>query len=349
MSVINQMLRDLDARTAQGDVPTPRPAVESRALKWPTAGVGLVLGLLLVVAAGIYWLLPGWDGRHTPPIMAGTGPQQTVATVGTSEFTPVVKTPESAATLPEVSPDPIVSRMAASVDTPKRPVAAAQRPPRPTAPPLPGMALALEARLPRQGPADGVVQIEPSAAAHAQRLFEEAQAHQQARDLEAAAAKYRQALERDPGLTQARIQLARLLQELGQADVGLSLLKTGHEQRSDALLAITAGRMLADMGQREEAIAWLARAQEGLRPADHALMGMLLSQAQRHEEAILAYRRAIASNPDHGGWLLGLGLALEAHGQIEQARTLYRRALERGQFKPEVVLFLRERSGLPPP
>jgi MSHA biogenesis protein MshN len=109
-------------------------------------------------------------------------------------------------------------------------------------------------------------------------------------------------------------------------------------------LAIAIGRMLADQGQRKEALDWLARGQGGLRPADHALMGALLSQMQRHEEASQAYQRALAADPSQGGWLLGQGLALEAQGRVEEARIAYRHALERGQFKPEVTRFLRERS-----
>jgi hypothetical protein len=45
------------------------------------------------------------------------------------------------------------------------------------------------------------------------------------------------------------------------------------------------------------------------------------------------------------GWLLGLSLALEAQGRLEEARMAYRIALERGQFKPEAPRFLRERGG----
>ncbi len=78
-------------------------------------------------------------------------------------------------------------------------------------------------------------------------------------------------------------------------------------------------------------------------------MGALLSQENRHEEASLAYQRALAAEPDQGGWLLGLGLALEAQGRVEEARMTYRNALERGQFKPEVMRFLRERSGFSVP
>lgn len=190
---------------------------------------------------------------------------------------------------------------------------------------------------------------EPSPEAEAQQHSDDAQALRRAGKLDAAIVKYRQALAHSPGMANARTQLARLLQESGQADAALSLLKTGFEQRADDGLAIAAGRLLADLGQRDEALDWLARGQAGLRPADHALIGALLSQTQRHEEASRAYQRALAADPNRGGWLLGLGLALEAQGRAEEARMAYRSALERGQFKPEVTLFLRERSGLPAP
>jgi MSHA biogenesis protein MshN len=182
--------------------------------------------------------------------------------------------------------------------------------------------------------------------AEAQQYYDEAQALRRAGKLDAAMGKYRQALERNPAMTGARLQLVRLLQDKGQVDAALALLKAGYELRADDGLAIAAGRLLADRGQRESALDWLQRGQSSWRPADHALMGALLSQAHRYEEASRAYRQALAADPGQGGWLLGLGLALEAQGRLEEARMVYRNALERGQFKPEVIRFLQEHSGV---
>jgi MSHA biogenesis protein MshN len=85
---------------------------------------------------------------------------------------------------------------------------------------------------------------------------------------------------------------------------------------------------------------WLERGRKGLRPADQALMGALLSKTLRYAEAVQAYQRALASDPNQGGWSLGLGLALESLGRVDEAKVAYRNALDKGEFKPEVVKYL---------
>jgi MSHA biogenesis protein MshN len=181
--------------------------------------------------------------------------------------------------------------------------------------------------------------------AEAQLLQEEAQALRRAGKHEAAIGKYQQALARAPEMRLARLQLAEMLQGRGQADEALHVLKSGYERQPNDMLAIAAGRLLADQGERDEALSWLARGHDSLRPADFALRGALLSQAQRFDESAKAYQRALAADPDQGGWLLGLGVSLESLGRMDEARAAYRKALQRGEFKPEVVEFLRKKSG----
>ncbi|MGB9128182.1 MAG: tetratricopeptide repeat protein [Thiobacillus sp.] len=356
MSVINQMLRELDARgAASSDLPAA-PTAPVSATRRPA---GLILGGLGMLAAGvavIYWMLPAAPNRVDTPADTPIARQEPAAT-------PVAKVPAHVA--PAIQAAPMMQ------DAPQE-AAVAARPVEPTiaaleqaqvAMPVP-KAVQAERPLPvaskhlipvqslvppaaQAGPAVVKKLTELSPEADAQQHFDDAQTLRRAGKFDEAIVKYRQALARNQGMTNARIQLARLLQERGQADAALSLLKAGFGLRADDGLAIAIGRLLADLGQRDEALDWLARGQAGLRPADHALMGALLSQAQNHGEAGRAYQRALAADPSQGGWLLGLGLALEAQGLMEEARTAYRNALERGQFKPEVIRFLRERSGLP--
>ncbi|KVW93358.1 tetratricopeptide repeat protein [Thiobacillus denitrificans] len=359
MSVINQMLRELDAR---GATSSASPAASTGTVRVNRRQAGLILGGLGLLAAGaaaIFWMLPlapkAVEASDAPVIARLEAAATPVATMP-AQVAPAIQAepvmqdaPQAVIAAPPAEPAiaaPVQPQVAMSVREAmqaqaEQPLPAAPKPSIPVQSAVPPMAQAEPAVVKKM--------TELSPEAEAQQYYDDAQALRRAGKLGAAIDKYRQALERNPGMTNARTQLARLLQESGQADAALSLLKAGFEQRADDGLAIATGRLLGDLGQRDEALAWLARGQAGLRPADHALMGALLSQAQHHEEASRAYQRALAADPNQGGWLLGLGLALEAQGRVDEARMAYRSALERGQFKPEVIQFLRERSGVPAP
>jgi len=348
MSVINQMLRELDARGATSTDLPAAPAGTVGANRHPAALILGGLGLLAAGAAAIYWMLAAAPKKDDAPA-ASVIARQTAATpvaVVPAQVAPAIQSPPQAIIAAPPAEPAIAALVPPQVAMPAREaVASVERP----------LSAAPKPLIPVQSANRVVAPVEPavvkkmaelSPEAEAQQHYDDARALRRAGKLDAAIGKYRQALDRNPGMTNARTQLARLLQESGQADAALSLLKTGYEQRADDGLAIATGRLLADLGQPDEALGWLARGQGGLRPADHALMGALLSQVNRHEEASRAYQRALAADPNQGGWLLGLGLALEAQGRVEEARTAYRNALERGQFKAEVIRFLRERSGL---
>lgn len=350
MSVINQMLRELDARgSASSDV----PEALARAPAYPRGSHKLAaMGLLLALVVGLgYWMLNPSAQRHA-----------SVAAIPTLPGLPDRPPAPRAVTPPADSPSPSPVPRAAKMETTRKPGPAdiqliqmatslSIAPSQPAA--KAGPLAASPAHVPAQaqsGPADSTKSsvikkmTELSPEAEAQQLFDEALILRRAGQTEAAIGKYRQALIRDPRMRAARLQLAALLQEAGQFDQAMLVLTTGYEQQSDDALAVAAGRMLADQGQREEALHWLKRGQAGMRPADIALMGALLSQLQRHEESARAYQRALAADPSQGGWLLGLGLALEALGRMDEARAAYRKALERGDFKPEVIDFLQKKT-----
>ena len=363
MSIINQMLRDLDARGKASTesivldhrIIAPRRRIEPRML-------GLLVFLLLVAGGMAYIVLSGSLGKPSdtlpkPLVAAPRPPVSAAATVAGVPPVQIVTTPAPAVVKPA---PPVVAKVmpAPSPVVVPSPVVEKSSPARPVAPSklaavtstTKAGATAIAVAAPVAAAAESAVIKKPvdiTPEAEALQSYEEAQALRRAGKTDAAIGKYRLALERNPGLKNARIQLARLLQDNGQAEAALALLKAGFEQQPDDGLAIATGRLLADRGRREEALGWLERGRESLRPADHALMGALLSQSLRFEAAVKAYQRALAADPGQGGWQLGLGLALESVGRIEEAHVAYRNALERGEFRPDVIKFLQQKLGMP--
>ena len=341
MSVINQMLRDIDARAAAASGESP-VAPGARAAKLRRSGMRTAVLLVLLSAGGGagYLALSATSYEPRPPAPAEIARHRTASPPTTA--VPAVHAEQKAGQ----TPSPV--RPAVAPAAPQAPAPPADRA-RGTLAAHPLAIQDASAAVPavQTGPAVVKKTAELSPEADAQAFIDDAQALRRSGKVDAAIGKYRQALERDPGMRNARIQLAALLQESGQADAALSVLKTGYAQQPDDRLAIAAGRLLADQGQGEEALNWLARAREGMRPAEHALMGALLLQTQAYEEAVREYQRALAADPRQGGWLLGLGLALEALGRADEARMAYRDALERGEFKPDVIRFLRQKTAAP--
>ena len=286
MSVINQMLRELDAR---GSASSDAPEVRARAPANPRSSLKLVaVALLLALAVGLgYWILGSPAQRHasvaaipTLPRLPAAPPVPRVVAPPADSLIPS-RVPRDAKMETSGKPGPAaipLIQMATSLSiAPSQPAVKA------------GPLVSPPAHVSAQAQSEPADSKKPSVVkkmtalspeAEAQQLFDEALMLHRAGQTEAAIGKYRQALIRDPGLRAARLQLAALLQEAGQFDKALLVLTTEYERQSDDVLAVAAGRMLADQGQREEALHWLNRGQAGMRPADIALMGALLSQLQ---------------------------------------------------------------------
>jgi Flp pilus assembly protein TadD len=368
MSTINQMLRDLDARGAN----QPHPPA---ALEMPTAGDGfrntvnlsrkwIWVGVLVLAAVGVggYFAF-GTPGQRSEKTVSIPHPQPVAALMPVAPVQPnKLVTAAPAAVIAEV-----IARAPQAVDVSRNApadmlAAVPRKAAATTLPPVAGQAVVNANKSPALSMSRATVtetavtrppqvikravELPPEAAA--QQLHDEAYALRREGRPDAARSKYREALELNPALTRARVQLAKMLHEEGESDAALALLNSGYNQQHDGALAAALGRILADRGQRADALAWFARGGGELRPADHALMAALLAQEQRHDEAIAAYQTALTAEPRKSGWLLGLGLALEAAGRREEAQIAYRQALEWGEFKPEVVKFLKERSGVLP-
>ena len=369
MSAINQMLRDLDARSAtpvppatalETTIGAPLPHVDKSG--WMPISLG-ISGLGIVLVGGYFALGSAQTERReamvshpqTLPIASRTVAMlPSLLPVQHSSSVVPPRSIEASKVIPRKPPNVVVSSPAPT----QHPEAVLAKPGvlpiarnETTALKSATVPLVQDSATESQTPRDSEVIKRPaelSSTAAALQLLDEANALRREGKSDAAQRKYREALERNPGLSSARVQLAETMNEQGENEAAVALLKTAYNQQSEADLAVALGRMLANHGQRAEALIWFARGNAVLRPADYALTAALLAQQQRYAEAIRAYQSALAVEPHKGGWLLGLGLAYEASGQREAARVAYKQALAWGEFKPEVVKFLNERSGVAP-
>jgi MSHA biogenesis protein MshN len=100
--------------------------------------------------------------------------------------------------------------------------------------------------------------------------------------------------------------------------------------------------MLSDRGQHESALALLDQ-QAKLGADGHGLRGGILSRSGDFKRASLDYQSAVAQQPDNSLWWLGLGVALEAQGQPQDARRVYAKAQSLGMDRADMAAFIDEK------
>jgi tetratricopeptide (TPR) repeat protein len=115
--------------------------------------------------------------------------------------------------------------------------------------------------------------------------------------LSEAAAAHEAALEADPELVQAHVNLIRIYGELGEA------AKVEEHYRA-------------------------AVEQEAGRAETHYNYGVFLMSAQRTDEAAEAFRRTVELAPDHADALNNYAYLLMTTGQLDEAKRYYRKAIE---------------------
>lgn len=143
--------------------------------------------------------------------------------------------------------------------------------------------------------------------------------------------------------TQEWLAQARQARQNGDIEGAIRILREAYQASHDAPLSLALGKQLAEAGQPIEALAALRQGQSAARAGDYGLMASLLAQLGRHDEAVPAYRQALSQDASRGGWWLGLGVSLEATGQAEGARDAFMQARQQGQFNPDVMQFLNQR------
>ena len=368
MSLINKMLRDLDARHAvAGKVPMADalrslPDAEAR----PRIGRGLWIFLIIAGLAFValqfsdLWLPQArsyFQDKPTPvvrpaalPISPAPAPQPAPAA---APAPPTLA--EKLLPLP-----PLGDTLMAQVETQQtgsesraglilepalalEPAAAAPAP----APALTAAAekprAAPQARAPRAEAGIVIDSRDPLAGAHAELEYRKGIAAFKQGHVNEAAGIFRAVLQEDPRHLGARQALLGMLAEAKHWDEAQGLLKDALAiMPTHYVWAMALARIQVERGNTAAALETLQlHSPYAEKRAEYqGFAGALLQRLQRPREAAQRFLAAAQLKPSEARWWLGLGLALEADGRPAEAREAYQRAQAADGLTPETQAFV---------
>ncbi len=364
MSVINQMLVELERRRASGAernrIPDHVRALPGDARsRWPSLhGIAAALAAVGLLAAGGWWWTQRGAAPRPVPVAAGPAlleaaprPDEWIARRLTLDLS---QEPEAAAeTPPPIVTAAIVAPRAADPAPAQKPAERAaetvSRPPPkpPAAERLPEKVQPPAAKPAPQPPAEIEKQVrEPTPRQRAQYEFARGTAALHQGQFAEARAAFESALQADASYHGARQALVGvLLDNRRQADAarvlqeGLQLAPAQHG------FAMTLARLQVEAGELDAGAQTLARSLEhpGASPDHIAFYAGLLQRQQKHAEAVAQFQQALARRGGVGVWLLGLGVSLEALGRTADAQEAYRRARASGNLSADLQAFAEQR------
>lgn len=363
MSLLNQVLRDLDKRKA-GEIERLRIPAHVRPL--PAAVPARKHSTWLAVgtaAVAVFLLLFGWmatRNRHDVPApVQVSGPvapphrvtdadpvaqaleseRQSAATNAARDFNDMLSRPAA-------PPQPDAS---AGVHKTEPPLASEPRPAvKPAPSPQEASGTIKGAPLTQFGDVDdakGKVDITRKGASSEAETRRAVNLMERGQRAEAEAA-LRQILVTDPGYQPARSALFRLFAGTGRQEEAMALLSEGLRlNASNTQWAMNLARLQAELGDNASAWETLQRTlpYARLQPDYRAFCGTILQRLNRPAEAVDHYRAALRARSDEGRWWVGLGLALEADNKPAEARDAFIHAQSTGSLPPELATYVEEK------
>jgi MSHA biogenesis protein MshN len=152
-----------------------------------------------------------------------------------------------------------------------------------------------------------------------------------------------QALEANPANQEARQTLAGLLLDNNRNDEARAILAAGlaiSPEQTNFRIALA--RLQVELGDKSGALNTL---EQGLAYANdnadyQSFLATLLQRANRHDEAISHYNKALSINSGAANSLVGLGISLQATGKLENAQEAFTRAQSVASLSPELSQFI---------
>lgn len=344
MSLINEMLRDLEARGGREPDASVRSAPKSRTPRrsvWPLFAIG-ALALALGIAAVML--------RQTTPQEVATvaAPLKTMESERTAVNDVDIPAPEAIVPPPLETPPVTEQRKQAGSEQP--PVAAVEETTasEPVTQPTPIIASAKPAEK-KTSESESVVvrRHEPTREDIAARAGRDGFAALRNGDWATAARLLEELVAFEPANDDAREGLVVALTRQGRiAEADGALIDGVAVGAMPARFAKLRARLQAGRGELEAALTSLSIAVPAISadPEYHALKAALAQQAERYDVAANTYAALTTFEPANGTWQAGLGMALDKLGDFDGALGAYERALTAGRLDDALLAHVQRRA-----
>ena len=118
---------------------------------------------------------------------------------------------------------------------------------------------------------------------------------------------------------------------------GIALAPQAQEMR------LMSARIYYEQGQAREAYNILRPIKASNSAEIQTLIANTSAELNEHNSAITAYRKLITLEPDVGRWWLGVAVSLDSQGNFVPARDAYKQAIARNNLSSSAMKFARER------
>lgn len=374
MSLINQMLQDLDKRGADAMATEPmysqiRPVSVPPARK--TGRLWLALAVLGAIVAWLLWtqFLPGFRQRQELAPLARVAPAAAPApapAVAPNAAAQSLDVPAPPTNLPPMADLPLLLKLSSGLDKTLIVEAPAQE-----KNPPPAVVAKIERVSPEplekteknktvsSGTPAKPLEQSPASAKFAAKFVKETTPQQQAESeyrqatilqqqgrINEAVAMFEQALKSDPQHGAARQSLIALLLDSKRHDDAIRLLQQGlTADRNQPGLAMILARLQVEKGRLGNAIDTLQRSLPHAQDrADFlAFLAALQQRESHHKEAVDLYQQALKKNPQNAVWWMGLGISFQADGRGADALDAYQRARSGNGLSPDLLAFVEQK------
>ncbi|MBI3713431.1 MAG: tetratricopeptide repeat protein [Burkholderiales bacterium] len=361
MSLINQMLQDLEKRGQTGtEMPAPRYTQFSNQAAAPSHPWRWRLAVLLVLGVALVWVY-FFQGRSTTvqPAVVQTAASSTNAALV------LVSAPTTEPALPvlgdlslKLSKDVDVRNVTLTETSQSAPEVKVQVPVAMIEKPAVSVQSVQKEALVRtdttstkaaasastsQNAAPVAIVKETSTTQRAETEYRQATSYtQQGRQSEALSA-LQQALKLDPQHMPARQALISMLIDMNRQEEAIRELKHGLAlDPNQSNFAMILARLQVERANVNEAIITLqASLPTGQDRADYlAFLAALKQKTGAHKEAIQLYRQALKKHQTNGVWWMGLGISLQADGAPQDAIEAFKQAKTQPGLSAELQAFV---------